>query len=274
MNTSVRLIKSAEQDDAAFRARLAPLASEVLPPRRAVPPPAVASSLSRRNVIVVGALAACVIAGAAWWFSERMHVFSRVAAPPAPVAAQTSGSTSVGGPARAGSASSDAPAPAAGQGQTVASAPAVPAVATAPTSFAPSAAEAHSTSAAPTARAPAASGAAAGAAEPTANTTAATAPSHADAEIIDLLRRRGDAALAEGDIVTARLLFEQAANMGSPAAATAAGKTYDAEFLSQSGARGIRPDQAQAAAWFRKAAALGDEDAQGWLARIEGRPRP
>jgi TPR repeat protein len=209
MNMSVRLIKSAEQDDAAFRARLAPLASEVLPPSRAVPPPAIASSFLRRNVIVVGALAACVIAGAAWWFSGRLHVFGRVA-----------------------------------------------------------------DSAAPTAPSPAASDVAPAAAAAMAHATTATAPSHADAEIVGLLRRRGDAALAEGDIVTARLLFEQAADMGSPAAATAAGKTYDAEFLAQYGARGIRPDQVRAAAWFRKAVALGDVDAQGWLARIEGRPRP
>jgi TPR repeat protein len=261
MNMSVRLIKSAEQDDAAFRARLAPLASEVLPPTRAVPPPARASSLYYRNVIVTGMLAACVIAGAAWWFSGRMHLFGRAADSAAPVAAQTGGPTSAGG--SAGGAASDAPAPAAPQRQAVVSAPAEPAGAKS------SATGAHVMSAAQAVPAPATS-----AAGPTTNATTATAPSPAEAEIIGLLRRRGDAALAEGDIVTARLLFEQAADMGSPAAATAAGKTYDAEFLAQYGARGIRPDQAQAAAWFRKAIALGDVDAQEWLARIEGRPRP
>jgi hypothetical protein len=266
MNMSVRLIKSAEQDDAAFRARLAPLASEVLPPTRAVPPPARASSLSYRNVIVTGMLAACVLAGAAWWFSGRMHLFGRAADSAAPVTAQTGGPTRSGG--SAGGAASDAPAPAAPERQAVVSAPAESAGAKS------SATGTNATSAAPVAPAPAASGVAAAAAVPTANATTATAPSPAEAEIIGLLRRRGDAALAEGDIVTARLLFEQAADMGSPAAATAAGKTYDAEFLAQYGARGIRPDQAQAAAWFRKAIALGDVDAQEWLARIEGRPRP
>ena len=57
-------------------------------------------------------------------------------------------------------------------------------------------------------------------------------------------------------------------------AATAAGKTYDIDFLLQSGARGIRPDQSAAAVWFRKAAALGDPEARSRLARIEGRPAP
>jgi hypothetical protein len=239
MNMSVRLIKSAEQDDAAFRARLAPLASEVLPPSRAVPPPAIASSFLRRNVIVVGALAACVIAGAAWWFSGRLHVFGRVADSAAPTAPSPA-------------ASDVAPAAAAAMAHaTTATTATAPSPAASDVAPAAAASMAHATTA-----------------------TTATAPSHADAEIVGLLRRRGDAALAEGDIVTARLLFEQAADMGSPAAATAAGKTYDAEFLAQYGARGIRPDQVRAAAWFRKAVALGDVDAQGWLARIEGRPRP
>jgi hypothetical protein len=99
----------------------------------------------------------------------------------------------------------------------------------------------------------------------------APAPS---ADMIGLLLQRGDAAAADGDIVAARLLFERAAALGSARAATRAGKTYDIEFLVQSGARGIRADQSAAAAWYRKAAALGDPEAKARLARIEVQSRP
>jgi hypothetical protein len=92
--------------------------------------------------------------------------------------------------------------------------------------------------------------------------------------MIALLMQRGDAALADGDIIGARLLFERAAGLGSAAAATWAGKTYDIEFLSQAGARGIRADQTAALVWFRKAASLGDREAQERVARIEARGRP
>ena len=99
-------------------------------------------------------------------------------------------------------------------------------------------------------------------------------PSASSSEaMIGLLLQRGDAALAVGDIIAARLLFERAASLGSPAAATAAGKTYDIDFLLRSGARGIRADPAMAATWFRRAAALGDADARARLERIEAQSR-
>jgi hypothetical protein len=92
--------------------------------------------------------------------------------------------------------------------------------------------------------------------------------------MIGLLSRRADAALAGGDIIAARLLYERAAALGSAAAATAAGKTYDLDFLLSAGARGIGADPAAAAAWYRKAAALGDPEASARLARILARSRP
>ncbi len=92
--------------------------------------------------------------------------------------------------------------------------------------------------------------------------------------MISLLFQRGGAALADGDIVGARMLFERAAALGSASAATFVGKTYDQEFLSQAGARGVRADQPSALAWFRKAAALGDPEALARLTRIEGPNQP
>ena len=93
-------------------------------------------------------------------------------------------------------------------------------------------------------------------------------------DMIGLLLQRGDAAVADGDIIAARMLFERAASLGSATASTWAGKTYDIEFLMQTGARGIRADQSAAAAWYRRAAALGDPEARARLARIEVQPRP
>jgi TPR repeat protein len=92
--------------------------------------------------------------------------------------------------------------------------------------------------------------------------------------MIGLLTQRGDRALADGDIIAARLLYERAAGLGSAGAAIAVGKTYDAEFLTRADAHGIRADAAVAAAWYRKAAALGDPDAKKLLARVEAQGKP
>jgi TPR repeat protein len=213
---SAKISPTAEQDDAAFRARLAPLASEVLPassaagtrtefrPSASSGPGTTADArhsaplapdlraeaqpgAGRRAIIVSAAAAGTAALGAVWLFSKWPWFNAPVAAP----------------------------------------------------------------------------------------VTASTPPSAAPSEaMIGLLLRRGDAALADGDIVAARLLYERAAAMGSAKGATSAGKTYDIDFLSRSGARGIRPDQTAAATWFRKAAALGDPEARSLLARIEGRPQP
>jgi hypothetical protein len=100
------------------------------------------------------------------------------------------------------------------------------------------------------------------------------APSAASEPMIALLLQRGSAALADGDIVGARMLFARASDLGSASAATFVGETYDPEFLARSGARGIAPDQAAAQTWFRKAAALGDPEARARLARNEGPNHP
>ena len=92
--------------------------------------------------------------------------------------------------------------------------------------------------------------------------------------MIGLLTQRGDAAVAMGDIIAARLLYERAAAMGSATAATSAGKTYDLDFLLRADTHGIRPDPAAAEAWYRKAAALGDPEARTLLDRLEAQSRP
>ncbi len=73
---------------------------------------------------------------------------------------------------------------------------------------------------------------------------------------------RGDAMLAMNDIAAARALYEYAANAGSARGARALAETYDPGFLRRLGVIGPKPDLALAAAWYRKAAALGDDGAE------------
>jgi hypothetical protein len=85
---------------------------------------------------------------------------------------------------------------------------------------------------------------------------------------IEALLARGDAALALGDLAGARLLFEKAASLGNAHAATVVGKTYDPLILPTILARGVTPNPAVAAAWYRRAAVLGDAEADDRLARL------
>ena len=77
--------------------------------------------------------------------------------------------------------------------------------------------------------------------------------------------RRGDEMLAIKDISAARKFYEYAANARGARAATALAETYDPAFLIKLGAVGVRPDPALAATWYRRAAALGDPDAEARL---------
>lgn len=83
---------------------------------------------------------------------------------------------------------------------------------------------------------------------------------------------RGDELLASGDVIAARLYYEHAAALGSGAAATSLGKTYDPVFLAAIHANGVLPDRDRATSWYRKAVGLGDGEAERLLARL-GRSR-
>jgi hypothetical protein len=83
------------------------------------------------------------------------------------------------------------------------------------------------------------------------------------------LVRRGDAVLAIMDISAARKFYERAANAGSAAAAMALARTFDPEYLAGLGVVGLRPDPALAARWYRKAAALGNRDAEARVRSLE-----
>jgi TPR repeat protein len=88
------------------------------------------------------------------------------------------------------------------------------------------------------------------------------------AETIAALIKHGDELFRTGDISSARLAYERAADGGSAKAMTALGVTYDPSFLSKINARGIRPNPAVAAEWYRKAAALGDAAAAARVSQL------
>lgn len=100
---------------------------------------------------------------------------------------------------------------------------------------------------------------------------AAAPPPTLPAQEIATLMARGDQLLATGDVAGARLFYERAAEGGSAAAATAAGKTYDPLFLADAHARFIRADPVAAARWYRKASAGGDKEADGLMQKLMAR---
>jgi hypothetical protein len=80
---------------------------------------------------------------------------------------------------------------------------------------------------------------------------------------------RGDAFLGAGDIVSARLFYERAADAGDGSAALRLGVTFDPAFRSRTGVRSIPDDPAQALSWYRRAADLGNPAAQEHLQSLE-----
>ena len=85
---------------------------------------------------------------------------------------------------------------------------------------------------------------------------------------------RGDDMLKLGDIVSARLFYEEAIGLGSAMAKRALARTFDPIFFANTGVRGPRPDAERAARLYSEAAQAGDQDAgarlkllQAWLAQ-------
>jgi hypothetical protein len=76
------------------------------------------------------------------------------------------------------------------------------------------------------------------------------------AEIAALVTR-GDSFLNAGDIASAQLFYERAADAGDGSAALRLAATFDPAFLSRTGIRGARGDPDAAASWYRRARELG-----------------
>jgi hypothetical protein len=94
-------------------------------------------------------------------------------------------------------------------------------------------------------------------------------PAGAPPAAVAALLARGDALIAFGDVAAARLVYQRAAARDSARGATAMGRTYDPRFLQSIGAIGVVADPDAAAAWYRKGAALGDEDAAPLLGGLK-----
>jgi hypothetical protein len=72
----------------------------------------------------------------------------------------------------------------------------------------------------------------------------------------DLLVRRGEGLLAQGDVAGARLFFGRAAADGDPRGATGMARSFDPEALRKLRVLGIRPDPEQAAQWYARSKVL------------------
>jgi hypothetical protein len=83
------------------------------------------------------------------------------------------------------------------------------------------------------------------------------------------LVRRGDAFLTSGDITSARLFYERAADAGSGRAALQLGATFDPIILGYVHARSGLADPAQALSWYRRARDLGMVEAEERIKRVE-----
>jgi hypothetical protein len=89
-----------------------------------------------------------------------------------------------------------------------------------------------------------------------------------DRQLAGLLAR-GDAFLRAGDIASARLFYERAADGGDGQAALRAGATFDPIFLARIGLRRMRGDRAKALFWYRRALGLGASNAAPYLHSLE-----
>ena len=108
-------------------------------------------------------------------------------------------------------------------------------------------------------------------ASPTASPPSAQSPSTKDLSPTEIaaLVARGDSFINVGDIASARLFYERAANAGYGLAALRLGTTFDPSFLTRAGLRGLPGDTGQAAFWYDRARDLGDKDASQRLKALD-----
>lgn len=90
-----------------------------------------------------------------------------------------------------------------------------------------------------------------------------------DPDELATLLKRAKGLLAIGDITSARLLLERAADAQEPEAALMLAGTYDAQVLGTQDMRSVSPDPAAARLWYQKAAQLGSADAKRRLSQLQ-----
>jgi hypothetical protein len=95
------------------------------------------------------------------------------------------------------------------------------------------------------------------------------APARLPPADISTLLMRGDDCLRITDIVSARLFYERAADVGAAGAALRLGETFDPVFLDRAQLRGITGDIEKAVFWYRRARDLGSTDARILLEQLD-----
>ena len=86
---------------------------------------------------------------------------------------------------------------------------------------------------------------------------------------IAALLARGDASLATGDVASARLFYERAADSGEARAAVRLGETFDPVFVGRGHLRRVSGDLGMALFWYRRARDLGATDVERRLKTLE-----
>jgi hypothetical protein len=89
-----------------------------------------------------------------------------------------------------------------------------------------------------------------------------------DPDELAVLLKRAKSLLAIGDITSARLLLERAADAQEAEAALMLAGTYDPQVLGSQDLRSITPDPAAARVWYEKASQLGSADAKRRLGQL------
>jgi TPR repeat protein len=79
------------------------------------------------------------------------------------------------------------------------------------------------------------------------------------------------AVFATGDVASARLLYERAADAGEARAALRLGETFDSVFLDHPRLRGVRGDSGTAVFWYRRARDLGATEVASRLKSLEAK---
>jgi len=90
-----------------------------------------------------------------------------------------------------------------------------------------------------------------------------------DRDELAALLKRAKSLLAIGDISSARLLLERAADAQEAEAALMLAGTYDPQVLGSQDMRSVTPDPAAARLWYQKAAQLGSADARRRLGQLQ-----
>jgi hypothetical protein len=105
--------------------------------------------------------------------------------------------------------------------------------------------------------------------EPVPVTREAVPARRIDPDELAALLKRAKSLLSIGDITSARLLLERAADAQEADAALMLAGTYDPQVLGSQDLRSVAPDPAEARVWYQKAADLGSADAKRRLGQLQ-----